>query len=252
MSNDTEEVLYPFIAEISATLLPHLISLIAAISAVIGISCQIQSNVDLAERNRKSNLDSARGTLPIVLSNIIEICDERQYVIINGENTDREDKYWKITDFELSTIRDCIKYADGDEKEHMLNIMRVYQVLISRWIDPIYNTREFVNLFSTEKSDSLPQVRDSQYRAILNWLTLRVMCLVFFDYARDASPNFRIQEKIDEMRNRVLNELIYVHGKDGQLLTDIDEYKDFTEQKIKGNFVEFIDTDWQGNTKTPE
>jgi hypothetical protein len=103
--------------------LTHFFTLMAAGLALWGVSRQIQSNIELADHQRKAKLDAALSSLPIVLSNIHEMCEARCDAILRGRKTRPEDKHWEITDFELSTLRTCIEHAEGIEKELMQRII---------------------------------------------------------------------------------------------------------------------------------
>ena len=224
--------------------LTHFFTLTAAGLALWGVSRQIQSNVDLAEHHRKAKLDAARSSLPIVLSNIHEMCEARCDAISRGDKTRSEDKHWEITDFELSTLRSCIEHAEGTENELMQQIIRVYQVLIARW-----RMSEFADLFSSDvldEGDHRLLNRLEQFHAMLNWLTLRAISDALFDYARgeDSNPNK------EEMKKSVFFSLRHIgsggsDGGGGWLLTNNANYSNFLDRLIKKNRVTFIDDDWK-------
>ncbi|MEC7667860.1 MAG: hypothetical protein VX622_02185, partial [Pseudomonadota bacterium] len=92
--------------------LTHFFTLAGAGLALWGVSSQIQSNVELAERQRKAKLDAARSSLPIVLSNIHSMCETRCDAVARGIKTRPEGTHWEITDFELSTLCSCIEHSE--------------------------------------------------------------------------------------------------------------------------------------------
>lgn len=224
--------------------LTHFFTLTAAGLALWGVSRQIQSNVELAEHHRKAKLDAALSSLPIVLSNVHEMCNARCDAISWGDKTRPEDKHWEITDFELSTLRSCIEHAGGTEKELMQQIIRVYQVLIARW-----RGSEFADLFSSDvldENDHRIVDRLEQFHAMLNWLTLRAISDALFDYARgeDSNPNK------EEMKKSVFSSLrrIGSGGSDGSYgwpLTNNANYANYLDGLIKKNHIAFIDDDWK-------
>lgn len=224
--------------------LTHFFTLAAAGLALWGVSRQIQSNVELAEHHRKAKLDAARSSLPIVLSNINEMCNARCDAISRGNKMRPENKHWEITDFELSTLRSCIEHAEGREKDLMQQIIRVYQVLVARW-----RRSEFTDLFS---SDVLPEghhglfERSKQFYAMLNWITLRAISDALFDYARGEVSN----PDQKAMKGSVFFTLRHIgsggsEGDHGWLLTNNKNYSDFLERQIERNHVAFIDDDWR-------
>jgi len=224
--------------------LTHFFTLTAAGLALWGVSRQIQSNVELAEHHRKAKLDAARSSLPIVLSNIHEICEVRCDAISRGDKTRPEDKHWEITDFEMSTLRSCIEHAEGTEKDLMQQIIRVYQVLIARW-----RSTEFTDLFTEDvlaDDDHRLLDRLEQFYAMLNWITLRAIGDALFDYARgeDSNPDR------DEMKKSIFFTLRHLGsggsgGGSGWLLTNNSDYSDFLNRQIERNHVAFIDDDWK-------
>lgn len=224
--------------------LTHFFTLTAAGLALWGVSRQIQSNVELAEHHRKAKLDAARSSLPIVLSNIHEMCEARCDAISRGDKSHPADKHWEITDFELSTLRSCIEHAEGIEKGLMQQIIRVYQVLIARW-----RGSEFTDLFSADvlsESDHRFLDRLDQFHAMLNWITLRAIGDALFDYARGEDSN---PDK-DEMKRSIFFTLRYVgsggsDGGSGWLLTNNPNYSDFLDRQVENNKVSFIDDQWK-------
>ena len=112
-----------------------IVVLIAAATAYKGISNQIQNSVDASEKVRKAKLDAAKSVLPIVLSNISQLCTERYCSIASGKKEKPENGRWEMTNIELTTLKECIEFSIGVEKELMLQVCRVYQVLVERWDD---------------------------------------------------------------------------------------------------------------------
>ncbi|MDG1373066.1 MAG: hypothetical protein P8Q48_23025, partial [Paracoccaceae bacterium] len=66
-------------------LVTPLVSILAALLALSGIRSQVQSNFEIAENTRKAKLDAANATLPIVLSNICRVAENRIEAIINRQ-----------------------------------------------------------------------------------------------------------------------------------------------------------------------
>lgn len=237
---DTRGIVQAFFGEH----LTHFFTLVAAGLALWGVSRQIQSNFLLAERHRKAKLDSARSSLPIVLSNIHEMCEARCNAIARGDKRRPEGTSWEITDFELSTLRSCIEHSEGTEKALMQQIIRVYQVLIARW-----RAFEFTDLFSAEvipKNDYRMLNHLEQYYAMQNWITLRAISDALFDYARGEYSN----PNKDEMKKSVFFTLRHIGSGDlnaggGWLLINNANYSDFLDRQIEKNLVTFIDDDWK-------
>lgn len=221
--------------------LTHFFTLMAAGLALWGVSRQIQSNIELADHQRKAKLDAALSSLPIVLSNIHEMCEARCDTILRGRKTRPEDKHWEITDFELSTLRTCIEHAEGIEKELMQKIIRVYQILMVRW-----GKFDFEDVFSSSASEENDHLlnRLEQFYALLNWITLRAISDALFNYAR------REHSKPDrnEMRKSIFFTLRHLNpggldGGGGFLLSNNPNYSNFLNHQILENHLEFLDDD---------
>ena len=160
----------------------HIVTLTAAALALVGISRQIQSNVELTEKNRLAKLDAAKSTLPLVLSNIYDLCRQRYYSVAYGRREPAENARWEMTDFEISTLKDCIEHSIGFEKELMQQIIRVYQVLVVRW-----DTIEMENLFESEElgeHDAVKLGSLRQFAAIADWASLEAIVTSLFKFSR--------------------------------------------------------------------
>lgn len=221
----------------------HAVTLLAAALALFGISRQVQSNFEMTERARLAKLDAAKATLPIVLSNINRLCKERYYAIALGTGSPTAGARWQISDIELSTLKECIEHADGIEKELMLEICRIYQVLVARW-----ETLEFEELFHApdvpEGSGAL-LTRLEQFGAISNWATLKAVCTALFDYARGANS----EPTSDAIADDVLHTLGRINtggptGSGGGLLTNNGDFRRYVERKVASRRIEFVDDSW--------
>lgn len=219
----------------------HIVTLVAAALALFGISNQISSSERLAESARLAKLDAARSSLPIVLSNIVQISENRCGKIVAGKKQ-HSDGFWAISDFELQTLKECIEFADGYEKGLMQQIIRVYQVLVARW-----DQASFEDLFAAEvleKGDPRTLERRMQYFAIVDWLTIRELANALFPSSRGA----RTVPGKSEIKDRVLNSLDHILTEEednaGWLLINHRNYSDFVVERKKSRSVAFLDRDW--------
>lgn len=224
--------------------LTHFFTLGAAALALWGVSRQIQSNVEMLEKTRLAKLDAAKSSLPIVLSNIVAISKNRCEAITNGINTKTPSRRWDITDFELSVLRDTIEYASPSEKYHLQQIIRIYQVLISRWEGKV-----FVNFHSSpvlkEGDYRLFELR-TLYQTLLDWIILEEICNSLFKYSRGNKLNF----DPNAVRENIFRTLEGMgagsgSGTTGLLLINHKNYSDFVGIQRKKNKVAFLDQDWK-------
>jgi hypothetical protein len=219
----------------------HIVTLFAAAIALFGISNQIGSSERLVESARLAKLDAARSSLPIVLSNIVQMCDNRCRQLVAGKKQPLAG-FWSISDFELQTLKECIEFADGYEKSLMQQIIRIYQVLIARW-----DQAWIEDLFAAdvlEKGDPRTLDRRMQYSAIVDWLTIRELANALFPSSRGA----QIVPKLSEIKDRVLNSLEHVATEEeqnaGWLLINHKNYSDFIAERRENRYVAFLDRDW--------
>lgn len=222
----------------------HIVTVLAAALALFGISKQIQSNFELMEKTRLAKLDAAKATLPIVLSNIVGLCEERYYSIAFGQSTPEPSMQWEITDFELATLKECIEHSEGFEKVLLLQIGRVYQVLVSRW-----NTLEHNQIFGAPDTPTNTLAfanRLEQFHAIEGWAALRSIAMSLFDYSRGARSN----PSFDSMITSTLFTLSHLHaggltGEGGAALRNNGDYDRFVQRKLESRQISFLDEDWE-------
>lgn len=232
------------VQEFFSSHLTHFFTVAAAGLALWGVSRQIQSNIDQAEKVRMARLDAARSALPIVLSNMVEMCEARSDAVCKGDKSRPADAHWEITEFELATLKSCIEHSSGIEKELMQEIIRVYQVLLARW-----NLHDHVDLFKAQvvaNDDPKLLLRDKQFYDLTNWNTLKAICNSLFDYSKGELSN----PSTDKMKESIFIALQNVSsagtaGCVGQFLTSNRNYKDFVNRLVKRDKVPFLKDDWK-------
>ena len=222
----------------------HAVTLFAAALALFGISKQIQSNFDLTEKTRLAKLDAARATLPIVLSKIHRLSEERIYGIAFGKAQPSAGTKWEISEGELTILKECIEHANGIEKRIMLDVCRIYQVLIVRW-----EKLQFDDLFSAPpaaKGSPTYLTRLRQFGAMTNWAALKSNCNALFDYARGEQSD----PTTDKMKDDVIRTLRWINsggraGAGGQMLTNNSDFGQFVDELGKRRKIAFILQGWK-------
>jgi hypothetical protein len=238
--DETSEVVRGHLSE----QITHIVTLAAAALALFGVARQIQSNFNIMEKTRLAKLDAAKASLPIVLSNITELCENRYYSIAFGNRNAAEGMKWEVTDFELSTLKECIEHSEGFEKELMQQIIRVYQVLVSRWADIQFES--IFNAADIPEGNHHLLDRLTQISAISNWVALRAIAFSLFNFSRGAnsSPDY------EHMKDNVLSTLDGIHtggltGDAGLALTNNGNFRDFIERRAQSRRIEFLGDDWE-------
>lgn len=226
--------------------LTYLFTLIAAGLALWGVSNQIQNAVDLDEARRAARLDASLSSLPIVLSNLVQMAEVRYHAVARGDLDGPEDQVdWVITDFELSTLRECIEYSTGREKYLLQQVIRIYQVLVARW----RGAEGWVDLFSTPPVDSSdPALADrlEQFYMLRNWIIFRSHCNALFDFSRGE----RTTQSNADMKSSVLFFLRHItdggpKSEGGWSLRNNANYDDFVTRQEQLDRMTFIDDDWR-------
>lgn len=210
-----------------------------------GVSQQIQHNIELKDVERRARLDAALSSLPIVLSNLVRTAELRYHAVAHGDlEMYSADPSWVMSDFELSTLRDCIEHATGREKFLLQQIVRIYQVLMSRW----RASEDIVKLFGTptvKAGDPDMVARLEQFYSIRGWMVLKATCNALFDFSRGAG-NAREDA---EIKTSVLSSLRNisdggVDGSSGWALTNNQNYRDFVARQNANDRMTFVDDEW--------
>lgn len=229
---------HPVVVEHFATHLSNFVIAAAAALGLWGVSRQIQSNIDLAEKTRIAKLNAARSCLPLVLSRICEICEDRRARIIFGDS-DQDTELLRLSSDDLDTLRACIEHSPKDVAKHLGSIIALYQILLSRWsVWPRFN------LFS-DHPEMTELDRLQQYDNLQNWFALDARTSVLFDFSRGG--DFPEKAGLDErMRSQVLLQMDFVNDgrnqKGGWGLSKRADYKEFLN-KMREREIRFVDDD---------
>ncbi|MCV2876683.1 hypothetical protein OE810_10500 [Rhodobacteraceae bacterium XHP0102] len=229
---------HPVVVEHLATHLSNFVIVAAAALGLWGVSRQIQSNVELAEKTRIAKLDAARSCLPLVLSRICEICEDRRARIIFGDN-DQEAELLRLSSDDFETLRACIEHSPKDEAEPLVSIIALYQILLSRW-----SAWPRFNLFSDHPENSELD-RLQQYYNLQNWFALEARTSVLFDFSRGG--DFPVKEDLEQrMRRQVENGMAHVNDARNQevgwMLESRPDYRRFLE-RMRETKIRFVDDD---------
>ena len=156
-------------------LLTALASILVAYLAIRGISHQVQSNLEIETFRRQSQLEAARASLPLALSQLSDICRRAIYFTYQ---TDRQadgavktTKEFALPETVLTSLKECISFADPKVASRLANLIRHFQVARSRTIS----------------SFEQPKVLKSDYTDMLDWATVQLLIDDCFDFARGIS-----------------------------------------------------------------
>lgn len=218
-------------------------TIFAAWIALLGISKQIQSNIEAFEDDRLRRLDAARATLPIVLSTVSDICEDRYRAIIHGKTNSGGFSQWEISNLEVETLKECIQHSEGEAKKFLQEILRIYQVLISRW-----RASAAIPIAGTPKLEEGDPKMLSYYEAcygVLNWCLLKSICDSLFGFSRGEI----LTDGQDEIRKRTFHRISLLadgqrDDEGGWLLTNHPNFSEFLANAQKRDKISLLDDDW--------
>lgn len=207
-----------------------LVTLAVGLTALYGVSRQIQNNIDLAEQNRVAKLHAARSALPLVLFRISEISANRSWALATGRLTPQDGEAWEISPREIETLKECIEFSNEEARTLLQQIPRVYQVVAEKWAaNSAFDMFSEDNFHPTCPMDLL--VEDHMC-AIEDWLILKAICRALFKYARGGEFVF----SHSQMRGEILFDLSTISDLDakglaGNLLTRNPTFSKFVEER---------------------
>ena len=166
------------------TILPVLAAIYAAYLALQGTNKQIQSNLEIEVFRRESQLEAARASLPLALSQLSDVC--RRAIIFTYEtNRHAADavetaKGFTMPEGALSILKECISYSEINVASRLANLIRHYQVAYSR----------------TVSSYEQPEEGSGPFRDTFDWAVVSLLIENCFNFSRGSSNT--IPAKITE------------------------------------------------------
>ena len=162
-------------------LLAGLGTVFAAYLALKGISAQIQSNLEIETIRRQSQLEAARASLPLALSQLTSVCRK---AIMFTYNTERNAvgaieaaKEFTMLEHALGILKECICYSDVAVAIRLANIIRHYQVVFSRTISSFEN----------------PNTGKMHYTHVFDWALVQLLLEDCYDFARSNSDTIPVK-----------------------------------------------------------
>jgi hypothetical protein len=215
---------------------PLVAALFVGYLALKGVSKQVQTNVDQWTADRKAKLDASRASLPIVLSNVYSLGENRLHAIASGKGKAQNDEKWTISETELKTIKECIEFSDGMEKEALQQVIRIYQDLLATW--PSEDKLVDLSLVTAKSCrDVKPGVRQQLYDA-QHWSVFLAVCNSLFPFSRGETFQIR-QETIIEHAIFILRHMTNESPRSmsGWALTNQGYYAEFVAQRTSSTIL---------------
>lgn len=147
----------------------------AAFVALFGAWAAIDETQAVEIRNLDRKLSAAKASLPLFLSQLYEVCDNRVSLLTSGEGGVKNNP-WDIDSSAIAIFKECIEYSDGMAKDTLTEILLAYQICLARYskLDLTDNI-----LFETDRLLKYPRIQ-----AIFDWMTLRSLVEIMFEFGR--------------------------------------------------------------------
>lgn len=207
------------------------LTLLAAFIAFGGTIRSIESTQEIASKERNDRLEAARATLPLVVSSIYSICENRIQYLIDSDHS-RKAHRWDIPPENISTLKENIELTDGVVRETLKELIAAYQICLARF-DDIEVT---VHLEKANRWESYDRAG-----ALLDWITLQALCESLFDFSRSRSntvERFSVSE-------RSRKHIDYLHDRSGWAATNNTEVKEVFGRRSSDDDFGFANPDWK-------
>lgn len=141
------------------------------------IALKTNSNSD--KKRRIAKLKAEKAVLPLALSNICNVCLANMKMHNPAYHTNNA-VYEEIETTTINTIKACIEFADGYSQKHLANIIKTYQVLLSRGRGvKIISLTKFIPMVISTPEDLQAN------RTVMNWAVLYALSSQALGYSRD-------------------------------------------------------------------
>lgn len=207
-------------------------TLLAAYVALHGSFRIVATSREIAEKEKQAKKEAARASLPLVVSSLYSLCENRIYFYVDAKSH-RKAGHWSLDDQLIGYMRDCVEAIDGDVREVITEIIAVYQICVARSEDT-----------KVEHKLSDPRVEKwecyDRGRRILDWITLQALCETLFDYSRKRTEGVDRLSVPDRARKR-----IDFLESDGWVITNRQEVQELFERELADDDFGFALPDWR-------
>lgn len=155
-------------------------TLIAALIALSGVERTIKATLSLEEERRSRKLSAARAVLPLSLSRLYSICDNRVDGIVFGTSAIEP---FTVSVEDIENLKEAIELSSGLAKATLEELAYALQIAEARNSHP--KPSEKINSPSLDYAD-----KAKRFRSILDWCSLKAIVECLFRYARfsDLQP----------------------------------------------------------------
>ena len=209
-------------------------TLASASFAIAGVRWNIQNQNILAHDMRCRKLSAARASLPLALSEFVDLCDK--HISHHANNTDQVIQGSEsLSDTAHDTLKAVIENAEPETQHALSFLLMAYQVMLSRYFS---KKSENKDEFDSEASRTL--AKHNHASDIIYWASLKALASIQFGYARTKI------EPIDYevARKRFEFDLQHCKRSDGWLLVNDPTYQAYFCRAIENKESGFFKKDF--------
>lgn len=221
------------------TLLTGLVAVGAAAIALTGSLSTVENQNSIAEDARVAKLTAARAALPLALSEIMQVAENRvQYAI--DRNPVRRNADWSFSETTHKTLKECIELARGPVQSALAEMILIYQVLVAREL----SSDGVVGGSLLSLGSLTPIDRYSRFHEVANWETVATLAEMLFPFARGSSGTFNRSELSGRAISRLDRVVVRPSGLSIRNAEGFSEW--FRERRNMGHLA-FSRENWQNN-----
>jgi len=158
------------------------VSILAASFAMAGVLATIENTRRIAEDARNRKLAASRASLPLALSELIDVCEARTKFTLTYDISNRPPS---LSGNSIQILRECIEFSDLNIQDAISEVILVYQILISRDMScHIEAGSGAIPINHPEIGEGIKFIRLS---AVVDWQALICLSMALFGYARGTS-----------------------------------------------------------------
>lgn len=206
--------------------------MLAAYVALYGSHRIVATSREIAEKEKLAKKEAARASLPLVVSSLYSLCENRILFFVDADSH-RKEKDWSLDDQLIGYMRDCVEAIDGEVRDVITEIISVYQICVARSED-----------IKVEYKLSDPRVEKwecyDRGRRILDWITLQALCETLFDYSRKRTEGVD-RLSVPERARKHINFL----DSGGWVVTNRREFQELFDRELAGDDFGFALPDWR-------
>ena len=183
-----------FIDNMGPALLAAIATVISAILATSGVAFNIKNQNRIEYQRTERRLRAGRSALPMVLSELGNICKLHLLQIKHRGRYDTSESM-TISETSQETIRTIIENSDDIIQQELSKFLAYYQIAVSRFNSFIVNSPE------TEEGDDTDLY---EVDLVVSWASLRALVACYFDYGRGAEFELDFEKALIAFKSELL------------------------------------------------